>query len=469
MGIQGLCGFLNRFNQENKIPFEDAGVRTVDLNDYSGKIIAIDISNLAHKNKGDEEHNIKIISKICYKLLKHKIFPLFVFDSRMKKNKFTENLPQLMIEERKKYEEEYQQMMQQLTEDKKKTVSKRYNLRKKNKNYTVLYTKIYELRNTTEDLSFEYFQRMIQQYIDEINMTTEEISQQIKEEEINYDYFHSCNLSDIIEKKEVSEKLSTTIVNKDIYYFKSLLDFYGIAYVEAYGEADGMLSQLCNEGIIDAVISDDSDLLAFGCNKLLRNFDVYKDEILEYRIEYILDNLGLSYSQFLDMCILMGTDFNERLRRSPEVIYNMILEKHDMDSIIESIPKLPGNFKDCCEKTRNIFYTRTPKYYIDYTKGIMNVSHEDEDDLVKTINLTFMNIKRIVKMQKESKLTNFVDYLSLDISSSESSDSEPEVPRRRMIRRPIENPVEKPIKLKRKETDSIYSNNYSILCLSDEE
>ncbi len=463
MGIQSLCTFLNKTCSNNRT-IEDAGVRTINLNTYRGKKIGIDTSNIIHKHLGNEEHMVKMISKICYKLLKTGIYPLFVFDSRIKKNKTNPEVPNLMNEERKKHEEEYKQMMQQLSDDKKKTVSKRYNLRKKNKNYSILYNKIYELRSSNSDLQKDYFEEMVKNFVQEINDSTEEETQKIKEEDINVNYYFNCQIDEIIEKKEVSERLSTTIVSNDIYYFKALLDFYGISYVEAYGEADGMLAQLCNEGVIDAVISDDSDLLAFGCNRLLRNFDVHKDEVLEYRFEYILDNLNLSYSEFLDMCILMGTDFNERLRKTPEIIYSLIQENHNFESVIEKIPKLPSIFLSLCEKTRNIFYTRTPSYYIEYTRGIMNLTDNDENELSKIIYLTFMNIKKIVKMQKESKLTNFVDYLNYEISSS-SDDSESEhediVKRRQRIFE--QNQIKRMRKLKLNEKNSLYSNNFGIL------
>ncbi len=462
MGIQSLCSFLNKTCSNNK-SFEEAGVRTINLNIYRGKKIGIDTSNLIHKHLGNEEHMVKMISKICYKLLKIGIYPLFVFDSRIKKNKSTEG-QHLMSEERKKHDEEYTQMMHQLSEDKKKTVSKRYNLRKKNKNYSILYNKIYETRNNNLDLQKEFFEEVVKNIVKEINESTEEDTQKIKEEDINIDYYFSCQVEEIIEKKEVSERLSTTIVSNDIYYFKALLDFYGISYVEAYGEADGMLAQLCNEGVIDAVISDDSDLLAFGCNRLIRNFDVHKDEVLEYRFENILENLDLSYSEFLDMCILMGTDFNERLRKTPEIIYSFIKENHNLEAVIEKIPKLPTIFKSLCEKTRNIFYTRTPSYYIEYTRGIMNISNNDENELSKIVYLTFMNIKKIVKIQKESKLTNFVDYLNQELSSnSEDSESEHEDKFQRRQKIYEQKQMKKMKKLKLDERSNLYSNNYSIL------
>ncbi len=477
MGIQGLCRFLGDKTEGN-------GVSNTNLNSYRGQIFGIDTSNLIHKHLGNEEHMVKMISKICYKFLKHGIYPLFVFDSRIKKNKTSEGVAaaSLMSEERKKHEEEHKQMMSQLSEDKKKTISKRYNLRKKNKNFSTLYQKIQEYRESNSEITLETFQEQVNSFINEINESTEEVTQKIKDTDINIEYYYSCRIDEIIEKKEVSERISNTIVSNDIYYFKSLLDFYGIAYVEAYGEADGMLAQLCNENVVDAVVSDDSDLLAFGCKKLLRNFDVHNDEITEYRLDNILETLSLSYSQFLDMCILMGTDFNERLRKSPEVIYDMILKNHDMHGVVQTLPRIPSNFLSSCEKTRDIFYRRTPDYYIEYTRGIMNnISHENNDELSKIIHLTFMNIRKIVKMQKESRLTNFVDYLNVELTSSSSSDSsEEEVEQkdsadtRTRYQRRHESAASRPQATKRTKHDheqSTYSrtfkNSYSLLTSDD--
>lgn len=426
MGIQGLCGLLDRMCK-TKLAGEP-GVKTINFEELENLIIGVDTSNLIYRYLGNEEHMVKVISKICYKLLKNGIFPLFVFDSRMKKNKKVDAAAQLMSEERKRHEEEYQQMMTQLAKDKEKTVNKRFNLRRKNRNYTTLYSKIFEYRESNPSVEYDEFVENVRNFIIEINSTTDEPAQRIKEEDVDMTHYYSCPIHEVSEKKEITERMSTSIVSNDIYYFKALLDFYGIPYVEAYGEADGMLAQLCNENIIDGVISDDSDLLAFGCKRLFRNFDVHSDEITEYNLEKILNNLELTYSQFLDMCILMGTDFNERLRKSPEVIYNLIKERHDMAAVIEGMPKIPVEFLSNCMRARDIFYRRTPDYYIEYTRGILNISHEDESYLSRMIHLTYMNIRRIVQMQKESRLTNFVDYLNMELSSSSgsSSDSEPE-------------------------------------------
>lgn len=47
----------------------------------------------------------------------------------------------------------------------------------------------------------------------------------------------------------------------------------GISYVVAPYEADAQLAYLERKGIIDGIITEDSDLLVFGCRKILFKLD----------------------------------------------------------------------------------------------------------------------------------------------------------------------------------------------------
>jgi exonuclease 1 len=46
-----------------------------------------------------------------------------------------------------------------------------------------------------------------------------------------------------------------------------------IRYVVAPYEADAQLAYLCREGIVDAALSEDSDLLPYGCGRVLYKFE----------------------------------------------------------------------------------------------------------------------------------------------------------------------------------------------------
>ncbi len=82
-------------------------------------------------------------------------------------------------------------------------------------------------------------------------------------------------------------------------------------YVVAPYEADAQLAYLEQQGIVDAIITEDSDLAAYGCKTVL--FKMGSDGAID---EYSRDRLfhtdkfrGWSLTEFRQMCILSGCDY----------------------------------------------------------------------------------------------------------------------------------------------------------------
>lgn len=78
-------------------------------------------------------------------------------------------------------------------------------------------------------------------------------------------------------------------------------------------EADAQLAYLEKEGIIDGIISEDSDLLVFGAKKLITKLDQYGSCIEINRAEFMLNRdisfAGWSDTMFRRMAILSGCDY----------------------------------------------------------------------------------------------------------------------------------------------------------------
>ncbi|SPN79056.1 Flap endonuclease 1 [Brazilian cedratvirus IHUMI] len=85
--------------------------------------------------------------------------------------------------------------------------------------------------------------------------------------------------------------------------------------IQAKGEAEKLCSQLCYEGKVDAVFSSDSDNLPNGCLMLLTKMVGTEDgEVSEaFSLPAILESTGLSFSSFVDFCIMAGCDYNSNM------------------------------------------------------------------------------------------------------------------------------------------------------------
>ena len=103
---------------------------------------------------------------------------------------------------------------------------------------------------------------------------------------------------------------------------KQLLTYMGIPVVQAPSEGEAQCAQLCKEGTVWAVASQDADSLLFGSPRLIRNLSVYgrrkvprknvyvevKPELIE--LKNIFSSLSLTQDQLIFVGLLVGTDFN---------------------------------------------------------------------------------------------------------------------------------------------------------------
>ena len=93
---------------------------------------------------------------------------------------------------------------------------------------------------------------------------------------------------------------------------KKLLYGAGVLFVSASGEADDFLGYLARSGEVQAVISTDMDMLARGVRLLITPETADLTVLTAIHTDKVLTCLGLTYGQFVDASVLMGTDYTGR-------------------------------------------------------------------------------------------------------------------------------------------------------------
>ena len=104
----------------------------------------------------------------------------------------------------------------------------------------------------------------------------------------------------------------------------SVLRRLNVDFVVAPYEADAQLAYMYKQGVVSGVVSEDSDLIAFGCHRLLSKMDTNGD-FVDLRLDWAFrgpdsplkpSNLGelgklekWDESMFVDLCILSGSDY----------------------------------------------------------------------------------------------------------------------------------------------------------------
>jgi flap endonuclease-1 len=140
--------------------------------------------------------------------------------------------------------------------------------------------------------------------------------------------------------EETQIKLSKQCVNigqAEIDYAKQVIKLLGLPYIEAPEEADPQCAYLIRNKLVNGVFTEDMDLLTFGSIKVYRNLSADKKKpILEYNLKQILKDLEINYSQFVDLCILLGCDYVDTIKGIGKVTaYKLIKEHKNIETIMK--------------------------------------------------------------------------------------------------------------------------------------
>jgi 5'-3' exonuclease len=118
-------------------------------------------------------------------------------------------------------------------------------------------------------------------------------------------------------------KQQCTKVNiMDVSNVKTIMDKMGIQYIVAPFEADEICAKLMSNDKVYACMSDDTDMLVYGCKRVLRNVDFDNKTAIIYKLDDILKYLKISYDDFKRLCVIAGTDYSKTNKQIFMYMYN---------------------------------------------------------------------------------------------------------------------------------------------------
>lgn len=136
---------------------------------------------------------------------------------------------------------------------------------------------------------------------------------------------------DILERKRRSLLF---ISEDDMKNLRLLFDAMNVSYFDAPLEAETMCADLCKRGLVAAAMTDDTDVLAYGSPVVLSKMDVYRGTATKIVYSEMLEKLKLTSTQFLDLCIMCGTDYNKNIAKvGCETSYKYILQYGEIERI----------------------------------------------------------------------------------------------------------------------------------------
>ncbi len=151
--------------------------------------------------------------------------------------------------------------------------------------------------------------------IDKRNSVKAEAREKYKELEmkinkINNNDYEREEKNDIQNEMVELKKKFVKLERYHIEIIKKLITAFGESYIDAEGEADQLCAKLVIKKIAYACLSEDMDLFIYGCPRVLRYLSLLNESMVLYNLSEILKELEISLSDFRQICVLSGTDYN---------------------------------------------------------------------------------------------------------------------------------------------------------------
>jgi len=131
------------------------------------------------------------------------------------------------------------------------------------------------------------------------------------------------------------------------------LQSLGIPFLKAVSESEETCAFLQKNGIVDYVLTEDTDSLTFGAKQVILGEKLYC-------LETILTNLELKFDSFIDLCILCGCDYTSTIPKVGPVNALKLIKKFGLIDNFEI--SIPPEFN--YQRARSIF-KQNENYQID--------------------------------------------------------------------------------------------------------
>lgn len=137
-------------------------------------------------------------------------------------------------------------------------------------------------------------------------------------------------------EKKIEQKRSQlySVSPEDFNIARELFRILHVPYYTAPGEAEKMCSAMCISGLVSAVMSEDTDVMAYGAPVFLTKIDTGSDTCVRITYNQVIESLKLTKDQFLDLCIMCGTDYNPNIPRiGSKSAYKRVIQHGGIDQI----------------------------------------------------------------------------------------------------------------------------------------
>jgi 5'-3' exonuclease len=134
------------------------------------------------------------------------------------------------------------------------------------------------------------------------------------------------------------------VTSQDYLILGTIFSSLGIPHVYAQSEAEQTCSQMCKMKDVIAIFTVDSDCLVYGCPIMINEISMSAGIRVRgpaqaqcYLFTNVLAALDMTHPQFIDMCLMFGTDFNPNAQGyGPAKNYELIKYFGSFNNIVKA-------------------------------------------------------------------------------------------------------------------------------------
>lgn len=110
-----------------------------------------------------------------------------------------------------------------------------------------------------------------------------------------------------------------------------MLRLFGIPYITAPMEAEAQCAELLSLGLVEGIITDDSDVFLFGGARILKNMFNQSKTVECFLLSDLERELGLDRDKLIRLAYLLGSDYTEGLPGVGPVVAMELLNEFSGD------------------------------------------------------------------------------------------------------------------------------------------
>jgi 5'-3' exonuclease len=434
MGIQQLSKILKKFAQKSI-------KSNVPITTFSNKIIGIDASIyfykfLYHCNVQKNEYLLTelFFSQIVY-FLERRIVPVYIFDGKPPIEKQGEIEKRKILKEQKKHTITDLQITAQslttnisnLTDEKNSLISKQKKLQKQQQ-IALKQHRIHALIRNAKISSLVCSYLFKNKY--DIDICLNSNKHTLSDINTKENDLKTAEL-ELDRNNTRQESLNNSIIHlkaSHISELKHLLTLMHLPFIQGEGETDSLCAQLAKDNTVDAILSEDTDLIALGTPVLLRNM---KNNVIDmYNHNDLLADIGFTRAQFIDMCILCGCDYVDKLNLiGPMNAYKWIKQYQTIENAIKlvnnarSIHQIPENYLALVKQARHIFHGGIPHSHKRTDFSLPVYTHINIENIEVFMKKHAPTINTSILAQKIKSITAFILKDDLNVKDKEYTNS----------------------------------------------